>query len=133
MENGMNGLHIQNGHSDHLKRLQWRVALLNDSHKYLTAESFGCKINVSGSHAKKKQIWSLEYDPKEENVVFLKSHLARYMSGDLKGNASCEAEEGGDSEKFVLSYNSDGRWAFKNKKSGYFLGCACQEVSVLVI
>ena len=79
---------------------------------------------------KKKQIWALEYDCKEENVVYLKSHLKRYMSGDLKGKATCEVEEVGEMEKFTLVYKTDGsgKWAFKNKKSGYFLGCAAQEV-----
>ena len=132
MDKKINDLHIQNGHKKKLKELQWKIALISDSGKFLTAESFGCKINVTGVSAKKKQIWSLEYDPKEDNVVYLKSHLGRYLKGDLKGKATCETEEEdvGDMEKFSLVYKQggSGKWAFKNKKTGFFLGCASQEV-----
>lgn len=103
--------------------LQWRVGLINSSGKYLTAESFGFKINVSGTSLKKKQTFVLEQDPQDE-VLYIKSHTGRYMSSDKYGNVTCEAEERDQTEKFTVEYdkNGSGRWAFKNVAHGNFLG-----------
>ena len=51
-----------NGHST-AKELQWKVGLINCAGKYMTAESFGFAINVSGTTLKKKQTFTLEQDP----------------------------------------------------------------------
>lgn len=101
----------------------WKVGLINYAQKYLTAESFGCKINVSGTALKKKQTFTLVQDPVEE-VVYIKSHLGRYLSADKYGNVTCEAEEPDQTEKFSVEYdkNSSGRWAFRNVVHGNFLG-----------
>nr|KAG5697870.1 hypothetical protein BaRGS_017127 [Batillaria attramentaria] len=98
----------------------WKVGLINSAQKYLTAESFGCKINVSGTALKKKQTFVLVQDPVEE-VVYIKSHLGRYLSADKRSNVTCEAEEVGQTEKFVVEYSKDGRWAFRNLVHGNYL------------
>lgn len=100
----------------------WKVGLINYEKKYLTAESFGCKINVSGNALKKKQTFVLVQDPVEE-VVYIKSHLNRYLSADKYGKVTCEAEEMTETEKFVVEYDRNtGRWAFRNLLHGNYLG-----------
>ncbi|XP_025082558.1 LOW QUALITY PROTEIN: protein singed-like [Pomacea canaliculata] len=101
----------------------WKVGLINYAQKYLTAESFGCKINVSGTGLKKKQTFVLVQDPVEE-VLYIRSHLGRYVSADKYGNVTCEVEEPDQTEKFVVEYAKDGsgKWAFKNQVHGNYLG-----------
>ncbi|ESO84220.1 hypothetical protein LOTGIDRAFT_108036 [Lottia gigantea] len=117
--NGVNG-HKNGGVNYH----QWKVGLLNSSMKYLTAETFGFKINASGTALKKKQTWTLEQDLTEE-VVYIKSHLNRYMSADKYGNVTCEAEEKDEdpSQKFAIEYAKDGsgKWAIRNVMHGNYL------------
>lgn len=101
----------------------WKVGLINSAQKYLTAESFGFKINVSGTALRKKQTFVLVQDPVEE-VLYIKSHLGRYLSADKYGNVSCEVDEVDQTEKFVVEYAKDnsGRWAFRNVAHGNYLG-----------
>uniref|UniRef100_A0A0B6ZSM2 Fascin n=1 Tax=Arion vulgaris TaxID=1028688 RepID=A0A0B6ZSM2_9EUPU len=105
--------------SDH----QLKVGLINSSNKFLTAESFGFKVNASGTSLKKKQTFILEQDAQEE-VVYVKSHTGRYMAADKYGNVTCDSEERGQMEKFAIEYdkNGSGRWAFKNINHGNYLG-----------
>lgn len=112
-----------NGISGSKSHLQWKVGLINSAGKYLTAESFGFKVNVSGTSLKKKQIFILEQDC-HEDVVYIRSNLGRYMSADKYGKVACESEERGQTEKFAVDYdkNGSGRWAFKNVVHGNFLG-----------
>ncbi|KAG1669285.1 Protein singed [Nymphon striatum] len=77
----MNG--IANGSSG--SKTQWSIGLLNNQHKYLTAETFGCKINANGSSLKKKQLWTLEVSS-DDNTVCLRSHLNKYLAVDQFGN-----------------------------------------------
>ncbi|ELU16787.1 hypothetical protein CAPTEDRAFT_158885 [Capitella teleta] len=115
--NGVNG---QSG----AETLQWKVGLLNNQGRYLTAEAFGFKINASGNVMRKKQVWVIEHDTKEEDVVYIKSHLGRYLAGDKKGNVTCEHEERDPETKFSIAYNPDGsgKWAIRNKVSTYYFG-----------
>nr|AUR53645.1 protein singed [Octopus vulgaris] len=114
-ENGLNG------HRNNLTSLQWKVGFINSEQKYLTAETFGHKINASGTGLKKRQAWTLEQDPKEE-VVYIRSHLGRYLSSDRYGNITGECEEPGRSEKFSIEYNDKGQWAIKNVEHGCYVG-----------
>ncbi|XP_013420441.1 fascin [Lingula anatina] len=111
-----------NGVSGH-DTMNMKVGLLNRDKKYLTAESFGCKINASGTSLKKKQVWTIEQD-KRADVVYIRSHLGRYLSGDKNGNVKGESEEPGEDEQFIIEYAQDGSgcWAFKNAKHGYYFG-----------
>jgi hypothetical protein len=64
--------------------LQTKVGLINSAGKYLTAETFGFKINASSATFRKKQLWTIEPDTAEADTVYVKSHLGRYLSGDKK-------------------------------------------------
>lgn len=97
----------------------YHIGLVNYQNKYLTAESFGFQVNASGVHLKKKQIWTIEQD---SGHVHLKSHLGRYLTADKNGNLSCEAEEKESDAKFIVSYQSDGRWALKSMHERYLGG-----------
>lgn len=119
----MNGV---NGHSQ--SALQWKVGLVNSANQYLTAETFGFKVNVTGTSLKKKQIWTLEQDLNEE-VVYIKSHLGKYLSADKYGNLTCDTDTDAEEfdptpAKFVIEYAKDGsgKWHFKNVQHGNYLG-----------
>ena len=83
-----------------------QVGLINGKFKYLTAETFGFKINANGASLKKKQLWTLEGS---EHQVFLRSHLDRYLAVDQFGNVTCEAEDPSDPGcAFQIQLASDG-------------------------
>lgn len=70
----------------------WSVGVINAKNKrYLTAETFGYKINANGTSLKKKQTWRLE--PAGADGICLKSHLDRYLAVDQYGNVTCDQEE----------------------------------------
>ena len=54
--NGENG--HSNGHSQSpvLEKGSWTIGLINSKYKYLSAETFGFKINANGKTMKKKQV-----------------------------------------------------------------------------
>lgn len=112
-ENGVNGHKSAGG-------MEWRVGFMNSSLKYMTAETFGFKVNASGVTLKKKQIWTIEQDANEE-TVYIRSSLGRYMSSDKYGTVTVEAEERGADEQFSVEYSSNGKWAFKHVKHGNYL------------
>ncbi|KAL1426993.1 hypothetical protein MTO96_003288 [Rhipicephalus appendiculatus] len=111
--------------------LTWSVGLLNGAHKYLTAETFGFKVNANGAALKKKQLWSLEpcCDAGEE-AVRLRSHLNRYLAVDQFGNVTCDAEEPGAGAIFQITVSADakGQWALRNTNRGYFLGASADQL-----
>jgi len=111
-------------------RFHLKVGLLNHQGRYLTAESFGGKLSASATVMRKKQIWFIEQVPNQEDTVYIKSHLGRYLSGDKRGNVSCSTEEEdvGDLEKFCMQVQPDGsgRWAIRNQGTGYYLG-GCED------
>lgn len=98
--------------------------MVNYDGKYLTAETFGFKLNATGTALKRKQKWTLEFDAHDDNAIYLRSHLGRYLAGDRRGNATCDSEQRGDVERFRVHYASDGsgRWALSSAKTGYYFG-----------
>ncbi|XP_059617455.1 protein singed [Phlebotomus argentipes] len=102
----------------------WTIGLINGLHKYMTAETFGYKLNANGVSLKKKQLWTLEPSSTGESIIYLRSHLGKYLSVDSFGNVLCESEERDAGSRFQISIAEDGsgRWALKNESRGYFLG-----------
>jgi len=62
----------------------WKIGLINDRGKYLTAETFGFTINAAGTSLRRKQLWTVERDAVDEETVYFRSHLGRYLAGDRK-------------------------------------------------
>ncbi|CAH0564572.1 unnamed protein product [Brassicogethes aeneus] len=138
--NGTNGHHANgdlNGCGDILTQNQqkgcWTIGLINSKFRYLTAETFGFKINANGTSLKKKQIWTLEPDSATagESLIYLKSHLGKYLAVDSFGNVTCENEEKEAGSQFQISVAEDGsgKWAFKNVVRGYFLGASSDKLT----
>ena len=57
-------------------------------------------------------------------VIYLRSHLNKYLSVDSFGNVLCENDERDAGSRFQISIAEDGsgRWALRNESRGYFLG-----------
>nr|CAD7601361.1 unnamed protein product [Timema genevievae] len=139
--NGVNGI---NGHGDlnggsggdiistNNLRGCWTIGLINSKFRYLTAETFGFKINANGASLKKKQVWTLEpASGGAESTIFLRSHLDKYLAVDSFGNVTCEGEEKEPGSKFQISVADDGtgRWAFRNVVRGYYLGASSDKLT----
>ncbi len=101
----------------------WTIGLVNSKFKYLSAETFGFRINANGKALKKKQMWVLEPSGDGESIV-LRSHLNKYLAVDQFGNVTCDSDERDETSKFEISVCDDfsGRWAFRSISRGYFLG-----------
>jgi len=103
----------------------WTIGLINSRFKYLSAETFGFKINANGKAMKKKQVWILEPYGDGDSIC-LRSHMHKFLAVDQFGNVTCENEEKDDTAKFEISVCDDfsGRWAFRSVSRGYFLGAS---------
>jgi len=94
----------------------WTIGLVNSKFKYLSAETFGFKVNANGTAMKKKQVWILEPFGDGDSIC-IKSHLNKYLAVDQFGNVTCENEEKDEMARFEVSVCDDfsGRWAFKGQ------------------
>ncbi|KAK2710834.1 protein singed-like isoform X1 [Artemia franciscana] len=113
-------------------RGNWNVGLVNSSlKKYLTAETFGFKVNASGASFKKKQTWLLEPYGDNTDAIALRSHLDKYLAVDQYGNVTCESDEKDESSKFdiiISPSDSKGRWALRHVLRGYYLGASADKL-----
>jgi hypothetical protein len=91
---------------------------MNAEGKYLTAESFGFKINATGNTLRKKQKWTIEQDSDE--FVYLISPLMFYLSADKYGKLKCDKGCPDADCKFVLESSEDGKWSFRSATYGYY-------------
>jgi len=123
----MTGSNVTNGSNGTAatERGCWTIGLINSKYKYLSAETFGHKINANGKALKKKQVWILEPSGDGDTIV-MRSHLNKYLAVDQFGNVTCDQDEKDANSKFEISVSDDfsGRWAFKSVVRGYFLGAS---------
>ncbi|XP_049632273.1 fascin-2 isoform X2 [Suncus etruscus] len=103
--------------------LRVQFGLLNAADHYLTAESFGFKVNAAAPSLKRKQTWALEPGPGQGPAVLLRScYLGRYLSAAEDGRVACEDERPGPDCRFLVRPQPDGRWALQSEPHGRFFG-----------
>ena len=87
----MTGSNVTNGSNGTAatERGCWTIGLINSKYKYLSAETFGFKINANGKALKKKQVWILEPSGDGDTIV-MRSHLNKYLAVDQFGNVTCD-------------------------------------------
>ncbi|KAF3853386.1 hypothetical protein F7725_014074 [Dissostichus mawsoni] len=79
-------------------------------------------INHEAPSLKKKQIWTLEQDPQDPQVVYLRSHLGRYLASDKDGRVTCEADGQNADCRFLIVAQSNGSWALQSEPHLRFFG-----------
>lgn len=77
------------------------------------------------------QVWTLEPASGGDSVIYLRSHLDKYLAVDSFGNVTCESDERDAGSRFQISVADDGsgRWALRNVVRGYFLGASADKLT----
>jgi len=119
MSFGTNG--DANANGEVMANMKLQFGLVNPDGKYLTAESFGFKINANGLALRKKQMWTFEQEA-GSNLGYLKSPQGRYVVADKNGNIRCDGEEKEDDAKFEIEVVKDGSWGIKSHFGHYLVG-----------
>lgn len=115
----MNGERKSSG--EIMANMKLQFGLVNPDGKYLTAESFGFKINANGLALRKKQMWTFEQEA-GSNQGYFKSSQGRYIVADKNGNIRCDGEEKEEDAKFEIEVGNDGRWGVKSHFGHYLVG-----------
>ena len=108
-------------------KLTWTMGLMNSGNKYLTAETFQCKVTCNGTTMKKKQIWTME--KVSGDVIALKSSARKYLSSDKDGKVDASGEEIGTDQKFIFETQGDGKVAIKSEAYGRYIGGSGDNIS----
>lgn len=121
--------------------LKLSFGLRNSEGKYLTAETFGFRLNSTSSVMKKKQIFEFEAaeGPDGEVWGYFRTHLDHYLTTDRTGKFGGDASSKGVAELFKVRTFEDGRWALISKlgetKPGaqeYYAGGSGESLSCFV-
>lgn len=80
------------------------------------------QVNASAPSLKKRQRWTLEQDPQDAQVIYLRSHLGRYLASDKDGRVTCEADAHNSDCRFLIVAQSDGCWALQSEQHLRFFG-----------
>lgn len=107
----------------------WSFGLRSSGGGYLTAESFGDKLVAVSQAMKKKQIWFLEQS--EGDNVFIRSHQGKYLTIDGDGKFML-GPDAGEEAALVIEAQTDGRWAIKSAKYGWYAGGTGENLSAFV-
>lgn len=98
--------------------LTWSFGLRNHQGLYLSAETFGFRVNCSGKVMRKKQIFFLE---QVGGKTFIRTHLNRYLTFKEDGRFLADSEVKGTDEEVVIEPQADGRWAIRTVR-GFYVG-----------
>ena len=80
---------------------------------------------------KKKQIFFLEQS-EDDDCVYIKSHLGKYLTVDGDGKFLGSGEGHGEEEAMLIEPQADGAWAIKSKKYGWYCGGTGEDLSAFV-
>jgi fascin 1/2 len=76
---------------------------------------------------KKKQIFFLEKTEGKDEVA-IRTHLGRYLRCDGDGEFKADGDQGDDETFWNIEAQSDGRWALKSMKYGWYAGASGSEI-----
>ena len=109
--------------------LEWKIGLVNSQGKYLTAETFGFKINASAPSLREEAAVDPRARPHQGRGGLHQKPSGKVPVWRQKGNVTCQAEEKGESEQFTIEYLDDksnfaqaGKWAIRNVAHKLYFG-----------
>jgi len=107
-------------------QLDWSFGLKHsDSGNFLTAETFGGRLECAASKMKKKQIFFLEQEA-DGSVALKSKSTQKYISVDGDGGVNL-ADAKGSEELFLIEAQASGEWALKSKQYEWYIGTTAAE------